>query len=326
MAAYDPEIEKIIADCKRNMLFCCNTYSQLFEMGTSDIKIKDKYEFFILGNRILLGSKHPYDYSIAAGSMQSDVNFLAIDKGKFLITTYDPSNDPCPAEMKPTAKMKPIAEMKPTAKMKPIAEMKPTFEIVDAPLMIAVKINDKYHFVGLAVVGAENKIGVFSIIKNLSNDELKQELLDAVKEGSHLQCFEDENSFFNDGKFKPGINTNERGHAAAEIRRLKKEIKLLEEKFDQLKWKEEIRLSEEPCTSKKKQIKAQEEINAVKEAQIKAQERVNAIEEALKKNSPEKLHLLLEWNSPSFCNFFTKKKKKTKPYEIVVYRSLSKKV
>jgi len=313
MAAYDPETEKIIADCKRNMQLLCDPHNSLFEMGTSDIKIKDKYEFFILGNRILLGSKHPYDYSIAAGSMQSDVNFIAIDKGKFLITTFDPSNDPCPAEMKPTAKMKPIAEMK------------PTFEIVDAPLMIAVKVNDKYNFIGLAVVGAENKTGIFSIIESLSNDALKKELFDAVKESLHIHCFKDENSFFNDGKFKPGINTNERGHAAAEIRRLKKEIRLLEEKINQLKWEEEIRLFEEPCMSKKQQIKAQEKINTIEAAQIKAQERVSVIEEALKKNSPEKLHLLLEWNSPSFCSFFTDtKKRKPTLYGNVVYRSLSK--
>jgi hypothetical protein len=110
---------------------------------------------------------------------------------------------------------------------------------------------------------------------------------------------------------------------------LKKEISGLKEKITQLEWEEEIRQSEEPCTSKKQQIKARKRINDIKETQIKAQKRINAIDEALRKNSPEKLHILLEKNSSSFSTFFTcldSKKKKSNLYEKVVYRSLPKKI
>ncbi len=304
MAANDPVVDEIIADCKLNMQLFCDTYNHLFEIGTSYVKIDDEVndddKLFFLGEHILLGCKRSRNYLIAAGSKQSNItspNIVTIEKGKFSITTYDSSN----------------------------AHYSSDTIIVDGPLMIAVKINDKYHFVGLAVVGAENKIGVFSIIKSLSNDDLKTELLDAVKESSHILCFEDRNSFFNDGKFKPGININERGHAAAEIRRLKKEMSELKEKFTHLEWIEEIRRSEKPGASKKHQIKALEKINAIKEAAIKTQEKITAINEALKENSPEKLHILLEKNSSSFCNFFTKKKK-PKLCENLVYRSLSKEI
>jgi hypothetical protein len=271
MAANNPVVEKIIAACKQNMQFYCDTYNDLFEIGTSYVKINtsdiktddetdDEDKLFFLGKHILLGGKHSRNYLIAAGSMKSNINFLDIDKGKFLITTYDSSN---PHYL--------------TGNMT-------TTEIIDGPLMIAVRVNDKYHFVGLAIMGAENKIGIFSIIKDLSNGDLKKELLDA--EGSHIHCFKDENRFFNNDEFKPGIGANERGHAAAEIRRL-----------------------EELCTSKKKQLKIQEKIKAIKEA--------------LEKNSPEKLYTLLEKNDSSFCNFFVHKKK-YKLCENLVYRSLSK--
>lgn len=312
MAANDPVVDEIIADCKRNMQLYCDTYNPRFKIATSYVKvddaiddeIDDNYALFFVGKRTLFSGKHPYGYSIATGSRQQNINFLDIEKGLFLTKIYDSINKDNHIEVKSTT------------------------ETVDGPLMIAVKINDTYHFVGLAVVGVENKIGVFSIIKSLSNEDLKTELLDAVKEGSHMLCFKDENSFFIDGKFKPGINTNERGHAATEIRRLKKEIRCLEEEIKRLEWIEEIRQSEEPCASKKHQIKAQETINAIKKTQVKAQKRINAIDEALKENSPEKLHTLLEKKGSSFWTFFScldSKNKKSNLDEKMVYRSLPKK-
>jgi hypothetical protein len=312
MAANDPIVEKIIIDCKKIMQFYCGTYNPLFKIGASDIKIDTpdvkidgENKFFFLGNHILLGSKSSRDYLITAKSEQSDIitpNIVTIEKGKFLITTFDHRN---------------YHFLKSTMS---------TTKIIDAPLVIAVKMNDQYNFVGLAIVGAENKIGVFSIIESLSNDALKKKLLDAIKESSHMLCFQDENNFFSDGKFKPGISTNERGHTAAEISRLKKEISVLDENIRQLAWEEEIRLYEKPHPSKEQQIKAQEKMNTIKEAQVKAKERVNDIEEALKQNSPEKLHLLLEKDSSSCLTFFTYlglKKKKSKLPENILYRSLS---
>jgi hypothetical protein len=341
MAANHPVVDEIIADCKRNMQLFCDTYNHLFEIGSSyvktdtpDVKIEDAVDdedkLFFLGEHILLGCKHSRSYLITAKSKQSNTppSIVTIEQGGFSITTYGSSNGHYSTDT----------------------------IIVDGPLKIAVKINDKYHFVGLAVVGAENKIGVFSIIKDLSNDKLKNELLGAVKDGSHMLCFENENSFFNDGKFKPGISINKRKHAAKEIELLEKEINGLKEEITRLELEEKIRRLEEPCISKKHQLraqeiiddiketrrkaKAQEIIDDIKETQRMAEKRINDIQEALKKNSPENLHTLLKKNSLSFCAFSfslgkSKRNEEEEPkldkfnekpcQQNMVYRSLSKK-
>jgi hypothetical protein len=39
MAANNPVVEKIIAACKQNMQFYCDTYNDLFEIGISYVKV-----------------------------------------------------------------------------------------------------------------------------------------------------------------------------------------------------------------------------------------------------------------------------------------------
>lgn len=246
MAANGPEIEAIRNSGKEIMQSYCNAHKQLFKMGDSNTNIGGVFCF--VGKDKILESNTHRGHSIFTQLGQSNITTLTIQEGMFLVTTDDPENYDY------------------------IKNTYSTQEQIDRPLMIAIKIEDLYHFVGLAGVGAGNKIGVFSIIENLSNDFLRKQLILATDGKDYLACFSHKDKFFNNNEFKRGINLNERGHAAAEIRRLA------------------------ALPGKKK---------------IKAQKRIGAIESTLRNNDAEQLHGLFKKECALFSYFFHHSQQKT---------------
>ncbi len=258
MAINNPQIEKIITDCKEIMSQYCAHPKRLFKMGDSNTNITDV--FFFIGKDKFLGSNTPRGYSISTTLGQRNITILTFEKGLFSITTDDPENYDY------------------------ITNTYSTQEQIDRPLMIAIRLEDIYYFVGLAILGSKNKIGVFSVVTDLPNAVLRQQLIFATENKDYLACFNHKDKFFNEDEFKLGISTNVREHAAAEMRQL------------------------QALTGKK---------------QIKAKKNIAAIQSALENNNPEALQTALEKKCNPISHFFGGSKPQiTQPN--LLYRNLSK--